>query len=85
MANRANRNGGAGGAGGADADNKPSDTTNKKKLSIANELKMAFASNLCVSEEDIDKIIAKVNAQENYSARKIGIHYLNRRFLSINW
>lgn len=33
----------------------------KKKLTIANELKTAFASNLCVSEEDIEKIIAKVN------------------------
>ena len=33
-----------------------------KKLTIANELKTAFASNLCVSEEDIDKIIAKVNS-----------------------
>jgi hypothetical protein len=33
----------------------------KKKLTIANKLKTAFASNLCVSEEDIEKIIAKVN------------------------
>jgi hypothetical protein len=33
----------------------------KKKLTIANELKTAFASNLCVSKEDIEKIIAKVN------------------------
>ena len=43
-------------------------TTNdseKKKLTIANELKTAFATNLCVSEEDLDKIIANVNEQGN--------------------
>ena len=37
----------------------------KKKLTIANELKTAFAMNLCVSEEDLDKIIPKVNEQGN--------------------
>ena len=41
------------------------DSGEKKKLTIADELKTAFASNLCVSEEDLDKIIAKVNGQEN--------------------
>jgi hypothetical protein len=41
------------------------DGSNKKKLTIANELKTAFATNLSVSEEDIKKIIAKANAQEN--------------------
>jgi hypothetical protein len=48
-------------------DEKTAATTdaNKKKLTIANELKTAFATNLCVSEEDIDKIIAKANGQEN--------------------
>jgi hypothetical protein len=38
---------------------------NKKKLTSANELKTAFATNLCVSEEDIDKIVAKANGKEN--------------------
>lgn len=41
------------------------DGSNKKKLTIANELKTAFATNLCVSKQDIEKIIAKANAQEN--------------------
>ena len=51
--------------------------SNKKKLTIANKLKTAFATNLCVSEEDIEKIIAKANAQENYSARERGICRVN--------
>ena len=47
-----------GGADGADS--------KKKKLTLSNELKTAFASNLCVSEEDIDKIVDKANMkQEN--------------------
>jgi hypothetical protein len=41
------------------------DATGKKKLTIANELKTAFATHLCLSEEDIDKIVAKTNGQEN--------------------
>ena len=39
--------------------------SSKKKLTIADELKKAFATNLCVSEEDIEKILAKANGQEN--------------------
>ncbi len=47
---------------------KTADTTNgtkKKKLTIANKLKTAFASNLCISEYDINKIIATINGQGN--------------------
>lgn len=49
------------------SDEKTTATTdaNKKKLTITNELKTAFAANLCVSKEDIEKIIAKANGQEN--------------------
>ena len=39
--------------------------TDKKKLTIANELKTMFATNLCMSQEDLDKIIARVNEQGN--------------------
>lgn len=51
--------------GEADKTAPSSNGSDKKKLTIANELKTAFATNLCVSEEDLDKIIAKVNEQGN--------------------
>lgn len=39
--------------------------TEKKKHIIANKLKTAFASNLCISEDNFDKIIATINGQGN--------------------
>lgn len=39
--------------------------SSRKKLTIADELKKAFATNLCISEEVIEKILAKANGQEN--------------------
>ena len=47
----------------ATTDKQPSEAP--KKLTIANELKNAFMTNLHVSEADIDKIIASASAQGN--------------------
>eukprot|EP00956_Cyclotella_meneghiniana_P040466 scaffold196364_cov66-Cyclotella_meneghiniana.AAC.1 len=47
----------------ATTDKQPSEAP--KKLTITNELKNAFMTNLHVSEADIDKIIASASAQGN--------------------
>jgi hypothetical protein len=65
------------------------DGSNKKKLTIANELKTAFATNLCVSEEDIEKIICQGQRPGKLSARERELagafHRLGMQPLLFTW
>lgn len=59
---RWNKKSGSDGSNGAAA---PTPGGPAKKLTIASELKTAFATDFCISEADIDKVLAKVNGQGN--------------------